>query len=32
MKVLAVFLENAQLHVSFLNKKAAAVEAYLKQR
>jgi uncharacterized protein YukE len=32
MKVLAVFLENAQLHVSFLNKKAAAIEAYLKQR
>ncbi len=32
MKVLAVFLENSQLHASFLQKKAGAIEAYLKQR
>jgi uncharacterized protein YukE len=32
MKVLSVFLENSHLHASFLAKKAAAIEAYLKQR
>ena len=32
MKVLNVFLENSHLHASFLSKKAAAIEAYLKQR
>jgi uncharacterized protein YukE len=26
------FLENAQQHVSFINKKATAIEEYLKQR
>ena len=31
-KVLGGFLENAHQHVSFLNKKAAAIEEYLKQR
>jgi hypothetical protein len=32
LKVLNVFLENSHLHASFLGKKAAAIEAYLKQR
>jgi uncharacterized protein YukE len=32
VKGMQVFLENAQLHVSFLNKKATAIEDYLKQR
>jgi uncharacterized protein YukE len=32
MKVLSVFLENSHQHASFLKKKAAAIEAYLKQR
>ncbi len=32
MKVLAGFLEASQEHVSFLGKKAAHVEEYLKQR
>lgn len=32
LKVLSVFMENSQMHVSFLNKKATAIEAYLKQR
>ena len=32
LKVLNVFLENSHLHASFLSKKAAAIEAYLKQR
>jgi uncharacterized protein YukE len=31
-KALSVFLENSQLHASFLAKKAAALEGYLKQR
>jgi uncharacterized protein YukE len=32
LKVLNVFLENSHLHASFLSKKAAAIEQYLKQR
>ena len=32
LKVLNVFLENSHLHASFLSKKAAAIENYLKQR
>jgi hypothetical protein len=32
LKVLNVFLENSHQHASFLSKKAAAIEAYLKQR
>jgi uncharacterized protein YukE len=32
LKVLNVFLENSNLHASFLSKKAAAIENYLKQR
>lgn len=32
MKVLAGFLEASQEHVSFLAKKATAIEEYLKQR
>jgi uncharacterized protein YukE len=32
VKGMSVFLENAQMHVSTLNKKAAAAEEYLKQR
>ena len=32
LKVLNVFLENSHLHASFLSKKAAAIETYLKQR
>jgi len=32
VKVLANFLEASQQHVSFLGKKAAAIEEYLKQR
>ena len=32
IKVLSVFLENSHQHASFLNKKAAAIEAYLKTR
>ena len=32
LKVMAVFLENSQLHSQFLAKKASAIEAYLKQR
>jgi uncharacterized protein YukE len=32
VKVMGGFLENAQQHVSFLNKKATLIEDYLKQR
>ena len=32
LKMISAFAEQSQLHVSFLNKKAAAIEAYLKQR
>lgn len=32
VKVLGNFMENSKEHVSFLNKKAALVEEYLKQR
>jgi len=32
VKGMSVFLENAQQHVSFINKKATAIEEYLKQR
>ncbi len=32
LKVLTIFLENSHQHASFLSKKAAAIEAYLKQR
>jgi len=32
VKVLATFLENSHQHVSFLGKKAALIEEYLKQR
>ena len=32
VKVLANFLENSHQHVSFLGKKAALIEEYLKQR
>jgi uncharacterized protein YukE len=32
LKVISVFLENSQQHASFLSKKAAAIEAYLKTR
>ena len=32
LKVLGKFLEHSTLHVSFLGKKANAIEAYLKQR
>jgi uncharacterized protein YukE len=31
-KALSQFMEQAQIHVQFLNKKAAIVEEYLKQR
>ena len=32
VKGMQIFLENAQQHVSFINKKATAIEEYLKQR
>ena len=32
LKAIAAFLEQSHQHVSFLNKKSAAIEAYLKQR
>jgi len=32
VKGMSVFLENAEQHVSFINKKATAIEDYLKQR
>jgi uncharacterized protein YukE len=32
VKGMKIFLENAQLHISFINKKASAIEEYLKQR
>jgi uncharacterized protein YukE len=32
MKVFSSFLNDAQMHVSSLNKKAAVIEEYLKQR
>ena len=32
VKALSVFLENSHQHVSFLGKKAALIEDYLKQR
>jgi uncharacterized protein YukE len=32
VKGISVFLENAQQHVSHINKKATALEEYLKQR
>jgi uncharacterized protein YukE len=32
LKALNVFLENSHQHASFLDKKSAAIEAYLKQR
>ena len=32
VKDMGKFLENAQQHVSFINKKATAIEEYLKQR
>jgi uncharacterized protein YukE len=32
VKGMSVFVENAQQHASFINKKASAIEEYLKQR
>lgn len=32
MKVVSKFMDDSQQHVAFLNKKAAAIEEYLRQR